>query len=80
MDDWLNLINKNSDRPRSLRGPLILLVMLVMTALAFWLLHKMGRSRMPVPKPAGRSEAVLLADNSPDGGGRLGYGFRGPKA
>ncbi|MDR0354598.1 MAG: hypothetical protein LBJ64_02525 [Deltaproteobacteria bacterium] len=67
MDDWLNLMDNDSRGRKSWRGPLFIVVCLLLIALAFFLLYKVGRSKLENMKPAASSSEAYLARTAPLG-------------
>ncbi|MDR2302733.1 MAG: hypothetical protein LBF38_11920 [Deltaproteobacteria bacterium] len=65
MDDWLNLRGDSSGKQKSLRGPLLLLAILVMIVVAFFLIYKAGQAKLKTQKPSGqvKTELSFLAQN-----------------
>jgi hypothetical protein len=61
MDDWLNLRGDSSGKPKSLRGPLLLLVILIMIGLAFYLLYRAGQAHLKTrPAATGWGQSQVL--------------------
>jgi cell division septal protein FtsQ len=54
MDDWLNLRGDSAGKQKSLRGPLLLLAILVLIVVAFFLIYKAGQAKLRTVKPTGQ--------------------------
>ncbi|MDR2387549.1 MAG: hypothetical protein LBE80_08210 [Deltaproteobacteria bacterium] len=59
MDDWLNLRGDSSGKQKSWRGPLLLLVILVMIVLAFVLIYKAGQAKLRANKSMGQIQTEM---------------------
>jgi hypothetical protein len=65
MDDWLNLRGDSSGKPKTLRGPLVLLAILIVIGLAFFLLYKAGQHRLKSLRPQGRYQTQAVVAKLP---------------
>ncbi|MDR0622671.1 MAG: hypothetical protein LBJ61_12505 [Deltaproteobacteria bacterium] len=61
MDDWFNLRGDSSGKQKSLRGPLLLLIILVFIVAAFYLIYKHGEARLKALQPTGQSQSAMVA-------------------